>query len=84
MTTEERQSKKLDEISTQLVDVRVTLAGLAAEVKAANAAAAVRDTQHADHELRLRALERFRWLLVGAGALGGGAIGSVVAAVMKG
>ena len=63
---------------------RAALAGLAAEVKAANAAAAVRDTQHADHELRLRALEKFRWLLVGGGALGGGAFGSVVAAVMKG
>lgn len=81
---EEQQAKKLDEISNQLVDVRVTLASLAAEVKAANAAAAVRDTQHADHELRLRALEKFRWLLVGGGALGGGAIGSVVAALIKG
>lgn len=81
---EEQQAKKLDEISNQLVDVRVALAGLAAEVKAANAAAAVRDTQHADHELRLRALEKFRWLLVGGGALGGGAIGSVVAALIKG
>ena len=81
---EEQQAKKLDEISNQLVDVRVTLAGLAAEVKAANAAAAVRDTQHVDHELRLRALEKFRWLLVGGGALGGGAIGSVVAALIKG
>lgn len=81
---EEQQAKKLDEISNQLVDVRVTLASLAAEVKAANAAAAVRDTQHADHELRLRALEKFRWLLVGGGALSGGAIGSVVAALIKG
>ena len=66
MTTEERQSKKLDEISTQLVDVRVTLAGLAAEVKAANCAV-VSAFRSSDARLEIwRELRAATWLLVSA------------------
>lgn len=33
---------------------------------------------HNDHEVRIRALEKARWILVGAGTLGGGVLGQVI------
>lgn len=35
-------------------------------------------TGHADHESRIRSLEKARWLLVGAGTIGGGLMGELV------
>ena len=35
--------------------------------------------QRSDHEVRIRALERFKWLLAGAALAGGGAAGSIAA-----
>lgn len=36
-----------------------------------------------DHEFRLRSLERFKWMLLGASLAGGGAAGALVAEVVK-
>jgi uncharacterized membrane protein YoaK (UPF0700 family) len=35
-------------------------------------------TQHADHETRIRALERRMWIAMGAAAVGGGALSQIV------
>lgn len=35
-----------------------------------------------DHEQRLRALERFKWMLAGASLLGGAVAGSITAALL--
>lgn len=37
------------------------------------------DDRHADHEQRLRRLERSWWMLAGAAAAGGGVVGSLLA-----
>jgi hypothetical protein len=84
MTSAEESSRKWDEISTQLVDVRIGLAALTAETRAANAAAAVRDSSHADHEMRLRKVERAVWLAAGAGLVGGGALGTLASQILGG
>jgi hypothetical protein len=59
-----RTERKLDELHQDVVGVRIALAGLTAELKAANAAQSLRDATHErdrkdveDHELRLRQLE---------------------------
>lgn len=38
--------------------------------------------QRGDHEARIRALEQFKWLLVGASVTGGGAAGGIVAKLL--
>lgn len=38
--------------------------------------------QHADHEVRIRRLERALWMAVGAGLAGGGAAGAIAAQLM--
>lgn len=38
--------------------------------------------QHTDHEVRLRALERAKWIAAGIAAAGGGAVGTVVTRLM--
>jgi hypothetical protein len=84
MTAAEESSRKWDEISTQLVDVRIQLASLTAETRAANQSAAVRDASHADHEQRIRRVERAIWLAAGASAAGGGAIGAIASQILGG
>lgn len=37
-----------------------------------------------DHESRIRVSERFRWLLVGAGTVGGGALGALFSPLLHG
>lgn len=93
-----RAERKIDELHSDVVGVRIALAELTAEVKASNAAQAVRDAAVSDHELRLRALEvrtpddlskqledskRFRWLLIGGTLTGGGVIGGIAGAITK-
>jgi hypothetical protein len=82
MTAADDLGRKVDEISTQLVDVRIGLAALTAETRAANSAAAVRDASHADHETRLRHVERAVWLAAGAGLVGGGALGTLASQIL--
>lgn len=55
-------------------------AGRMAVVETRNQAA---DGLHADHESRLRALERFRYSLMGAGVLAGSAAGIVSSYLMQ-
>jgi len=38
---------------------------------------------HADHETRIRRLERSMWLIAGAAAAGGGAAGQLVASLLN-
>jgi hypothetical protein len=84
MTAAEESSRKFDEISTQLVDVRIALAALTAETRAANSQAASRDASHTDHEMRLRKVERAVWLAAGAGLVGGGALGTIASQILGG
>ncbi len=94
--TQARTERKMDELHSDVVGVRIALAELTAEVKASNAAQVVRDTAASDHEQRLRALEdrtphdlpkqledgkRFRYMLVG-GAVAAGTAGGGIAAVI--
>lgn len=46
--------------------------------------AATQAAQYADHENRIRRLERARWIASGAGLLGGGGLGALVAQLMGG
>lgn len=98
MTENSRAERKIDELHSDVVGVRIALAELTAEVKASNAAQAVRDAAVSDHELRLRSLEsltpddlpkqlednkRFRWLLIGGTLAGGGVVGGIAGALTK-
>lgn len=93
-----RAERKMDELHSDVVGVRIALAELTAEVKASNAAQVVRDAASADHEKRIRALEertphdlprqledgkRFRYMLVGASLAGGGVVGGIAGAVAR-
>lgn len=40
--------------------------------------------QHADHETRIRRLERALWMAAGAGLAGGGVAGAIAAKLMGG
>jgi hypothetical protein len=61
---------KLDEVAGQVIDVRITLARMEGKLDTLV-------TGHADHETRLRRVERFLWLAVGASAVAGGAAGKL-------
>jgi hypothetical protein len=37
------------------------------------------DERHGDHESRIRSLEKYRWLMAGAAAAGGGVVGQLIA-----
>lgn len=39
--------------------------------------------QRSDHEIRIRRLERWMWLVLGAGLAGGGAAGTVAAQLLR-
>jgi hypothetical protein len=41
------------------------------------------NTSSADHESRIRRLERSMWIAVGASAVGGGLLGQLIAPLMK-
>ncbi|GAB3812061.1 hypothetical protein [Kribbella italica] len=41
------------------------------------------NTNHQDHETRIRRLERSMWLIAGAAAAGGGIAGQLVAPLLK-
>jgi len=94
----QRQERKMDELHSDVVGVRIALAELTAEVKASNAAQVLRDKAVTDHEDRLRSLEertphdlprqledgkRFRYMLVGAALTGGGVVGGIAGAVAR-
>lgn len=96
--TQARTERKMDELHSDVVGVRIALAELTAEVKASNAAQLVRDTAVSDHEKRLRSLEertphdlpkqledgkRFRYMLVGAAAAAGTAGGGLAAVIAR-
>lgn len=38
--------------------------------------------QHADHETRIRSLERAKWMAAGFAAAGGGIVGAIVSRLM--
>lgn len=93
-----RAERKMDELHEDVVRVRIVLAELTSEVKAANAAAATRDARQQDHEQRIRELERvvpddlplqleqgkrFRYMLVGAALAGGGVVGGITGAAAR-
>lgn len=62
----------LDDVAETLTAVRVTVAAMAAKLDAALSIGE-------DHERRLRALERWRWMAAGIGAAGGGILGAAAA-----
>jgi hypothetical protein len=62
-------------------DIRVILAALArveTKVEAIQADNVRGETVHQDHELRLRSLERVRWVIVGACLAAGGTGGAAL------
>jgi hypothetical protein len=65
----------LDDLASDLTEVRVTTAGIAARLDAALASAE-------DHEKRLRALERWRWMVAGVSGASGAVVG-VLATIVQ-
>lgn len=64
---------KLGELSTQLAVVDTKQDGLAKSL----------DKVLPDHEVRIRSLEKFKWLFVGGSLVGGGGAGALVAELVK-
>jgi hypothetical protein len=65
------EARALHEIQGTVNDMRVTLAGVDAKLNAMVSGLA-------DHEVRLRALERTKWLMIGAATAAGGVAGRLV------
>lgn len=70
---EERIYTKLDEIQAQNTETLVALGKLQEQIK-----------EVPDLRLRLRALEQWRWMVVGALAAGGGSLATQLVGVLKG
>lgn len=62
----------------QVQELRVMLTEIKGDVKAIRAENVAADGIHKDHETRLRALERVRWIATGAALLIGGGLGSLL------
>lgn len=62
---------QLEQVAGQVTDVRLAVARLETKLDLAISG-------HADHEDRLRSLERTKWLMVGAAAAVGGVAGKLV------
>ena len=83
------EGEKLDRLSDQLGAVGVQLATLTADVRALRADLTRTDTetarQLADHEVRIRSLDSWRWRVIGTATgigLGTGALSGAFAAAL--
>lgn len=77
------ESTKLDALTGQMTDLRVLVATVAGDTKAILGRIDAHDRARVDHEQRIRSLEQWRWLVTGAAAVGGGAVGAALSAALK-
>jgi hypothetical protein len=68
----------------QIRTILVAIAEVKAEVRAVRSDNDRGDAIHADHETRLRALERVRWMVAGAALLVGSGLGALATQALGG